>query len=163
LINLTSAVLNIDQTKGSDDWRPKVLRGWLLALLLLLLTSLVIGLAVIFSKFRTSGLYQSFLVSGVNIKVDSKSLESLAPYSIIPTLIAVCVKLWWSSVDETFRRLQPYISMAQDQTQSTKATTLSYLNSPLGWAAGKAARHRHWLLTIVAVGAVLSEICEAPK
>ncbi|PVH89113.1 hypothetical protein DL98DRAFT_565261 [Cadophora sp. DSE1049] len=141
-----------------QDWRPKLLRGWLLGPLLLFLTALVIVISVLFAKYRRSGIYQSFLVSSVNIKVDNRSIEALAPYSIIPTLIAVGVKLWWGSIDEIFRRLQPYVSMAVEPTKARSGTTLSYISSPLVWAVGKAARYRHWLLAVVATGAFLTEI-----
>ncbi|KAE8449814.1 hypothetical protein EG329_007291 [Mollisiaceae sp. DMI_Dod_QoI] len=140
------------------DWRPKILRGSLLAPLLLLLAALVITIAVLYAKYHKSGIYQSFLVSTLNFRIDNLSLEALAPYSIIPTLIAVGVKLWWGSVDETFRRLQPYVSMAHHPSQSTRMAGLSYINAPLLWAVGKAATYRHWLLVVVATGAFLSEI-----
>ncbi|CZR53400.1 uncharacterized protein PAC_03278 [Phialocephala subalpina] len=149
---------SINVQPKSEDWRPKVLRGRLLVPLLLLLVALVITLAVLYAKYRSSGIYQSFLVSTLDFKIDNRSVEALAPYSIIPTLIAVGVKLWWGSVDETFRRLQPYVSMAHHPHESTKMTVLSYLSAPLLWAVGKAAAHRHWLLVVVAAGAFLSEI-----
>ncbi|KAH7399809.1 hypothetical protein BKA64DRAFT_722635 [Cadophora sp. MPI-SDFR-AT-0126] len=144
--------------KPAQDWRPKLLRGWLLGPLLLFLAALVIVISVLFAKYRRSGIYQSFLVSSVNIKVDNRSREALAPYSIIPTLIAVGVKLWWGSIDEIFRRLQPYVSMAVEPTKGRSGTALSYISSPLVWAIGKAARYRHWLLAVVATGAFLTEI-----
>ncbi|KUJ17961.1 uncharacterized protein LY89DRAFT_781079 [Mollisia scopiformis] len=149
---------SVNESSKPEDWRPKVLRGWLLALLLFLLAALVITLAVLYAKFHTSGIHQSFLVSGIDFKIDNRSLEALAPYSIIPTLIAVGIRLWWGSIDETFRRLQPYVSMAHNQSESMKMTVLSYVSAPLVWAAVKAVPYRHWLLVIVAAGAFLSEI-----
>ncbi|RDW71544.1 hypothetical protein BP6252_08107 [Coleophoma cylindrospora] len=143
--------------KGSD-WRPQLLRGWQLIVFLTLLVGIVAALASIYAKYRNTGLYQRFLVSSVNINLDNTSIQAFAPYSILPTFVAVMVKLWWGSIDETFRRLQPYISLAKNPTSNAKGTTLSYISSPLVWAAVKAGRHRHWLLASVATGALLGEV-----
>ncbi|KAH6683362.1 hypothetical protein B0J14DRAFT_556608 [Halenospora varia] len=143
---------------SSGDWRPKVLQVGFLLGLVSLLFALLIAMAVLFAKYKYRGIYQNFLVSSVDIKLDNTSLEALAPYSIIPTLLAVGIKLWWSTIDQTFRRLQPYISLARDQKQEPGLSKLSYISSPLGWAALKASKHRHWLLAFIAGCAVLSEI-----
>ncbi|RDW82963.1 hypothetical protein BP5796_04454 [Coleophoma crateriformis] len=145
--------------KGKEsDWRPQLLRGWQLIAFLTLLLGIVAALASIYAKYRNTGLYQQFLVSSVNVNIDNTSIQALAPYSILPTFVAVMVKLWWGSVDETFRRLQPYISLAKNPTSNAKGTTLSYISSPLVWAAVKAGKHRHWLLAGVATGALLGEV-----
>lgn len=143
-----------------SDWRPQVLRGWLLITFLTIILGIVVTLATVYAKYRNTGLYQRFLVSSFDFDINNTSIQAFAPYSIIPTLVAVMVKLWWGSVDETFRRLQPYVSMAKEPTPNDKGTMVSYLSSPLVWAAIKAGKHRHWLLAVVATGAFLTEICE---
>jgi len=137
-----------------------VIRGWLLIALLTLLLALVATLVVLFAMYRNSGIYQHFLVTTINIQFRNRAIEALAPYSIIPTLIAVSIKLWWESIDQTFRRLQPYVSMACRPTRSSVGASLSYTTTPVGLVAGKAAKSQQWLLALVAVGALLAQICE---
>jgi len=129
-------------------------------MILVSLTALIATLAALFRTFQDSGISQSHLTSRPGLSTDNSSLTSIAPYSIIPTLIAVGVKLWWDSMDQTFRRLQPFMSMARRPTPTTQSTSLSYINTPLIWTAGKAAQNQHFLLALVATAAVLTEICE---
>jgi hypothetical protein len=131
---------------AADDWCPKVIRGRFLAFLMVLLVATMITLAALFGVFRYKGIY--------------KSVTALAPYSIIPTLIALSIKLWWASIDETFRRLQPFVTMAEKATPNSRGATSSYANTPLIWTAVKAAMNREFLLTVVAIGAVLTQICK---
>lgn len=91
---------------------------------------------------------------------EDSTIRVLGPYSIIPTLLAVSIKIWWESIDQTFRRLQPYVSMARNPTESSRGPNLTYINSPSLWAAGEAVKYRHWLFTLVASGAVFAEICQ---
>lgn len=137
-----------------------MIRAWLLIMFLTILLALVTMLAVLFAMYHSTGILQRLLVTSLNIHIRNREVEALAPYSIIPTLIAISVKLWWESIDQTFRRLQPYVSMARNPTGKLAGASLSYHGTPVGWAAGKAANSRHWLLTLVAIGALLAQICE---
>jgi hypothetical protein len=145
---------------NSKDWRPKPLRGWVLALLLISLGSILVTLSILFSVFRDSGVSQTSLASNSHSNNDNSALTALAPYSIIPTLIAVGIKIWWDSIDQTFRRLQPHVSMAQGPTSNSRGIDLSYVNSSILWIVGKAVSNRHFLLALITTGAVVSEICE---
>jgi hypothetical protein len=145
---------------AADDWCPKVIRGRFLAFLMVLLIATMITLAALFGVFRYKGIYQQILFSKLNVDFENKSVTALAPYSIIPTLIALSIKLWWASIDETFRRLQPFVTMAEKATPNSRGATSSYANTPLIWTAVKAAMNREFLLTVVAIGAVLTQICK---
>ncbi len=86
-------------------------------------------------------------------------LSTIATYSIIPTLLAVCVGLWWGSMETDFRTLQPYLAMTRRPVTFANGVNLSYQSSYLLWAAIKAAFHSHWLLTFVCTGAFFSQAC----
>ena len=142
----------------SKDWRPKILRGWLLALLSIFLAAIGVALGITFSVFPNSGMSHTPLISNPTVSSDNSALVALAPYSVVPTLLAVCVKLWWELTDAVFRRFQPYISMEKRPMPVSKGANLSYINSPVIWIVGKALTQRHFLLALVTFGTVLSNI-----
>jgi hypothetical protein len=142
----------------SKNWRPKVLRGWVLALLSISLAAFLVALGISFSVFHDTGIFHTPFKSNPDVSNDNSALIALAPYSVIPTLLAVCVKLWRGSIDDTFRRLQPYISMAQGPVPVSRGSNLSYINSPVLWIVGKAISNKHFLLALVTIGTLLSEV-----
>jgi hypothetical protein len=144
------------------NWRPQIFQGWILALLLISLASILVTLSILYSIFCHTGISRMPLISSPTLDNDDTTLTALAPYSIIPTLMAVGVKLWWNSLDAAFRRLQPFVSMAQGPTLSSKGTKLSYANSPSLWIAGKALSNHHFLLALITTCTVLSDICTSP-
>jgi hypothetical protein len=148
------------QRANSKTWSPSVLRGYALTLLLLSFLAIIVTLGILYSQFRISGI-TSFNPFLMNPNMDKTSVIAMAPYSIISTVITVVLSIWWGSVHQTFRRLQPYISMAQQPTPSSQGTELSYNNYFPPAVAIKAAFHRHWLLALIAAAAMLSEIRES--
>lgn len=137
-----------------------MIRGRLLITLLALLLGLVTGLTAIFVIYRGRGIYQNLLTTTLDITFKNNTVEALAPYSIIPTLIAVGVKLWWESIDQVYRRLQPYISMARKPTKASVGIYSSYSTAVVGWAAAKSIHHRQWLLALVTIGTLFVQICK---
>lgn len=127
-------------------------------LLLSLLTAVFATILVLFVLAHTAGLYQSAFTYESSLLPSQSDLFTFAPYSIVPTLLAVIVALWWDNLDETFRRLQPYVTMAQKALPATPIVGLSYLAThPIGSVA-KALRSGHWLVALVSAGAVLGQV-----
>ncbi|CZR68661.1 uncharacterized protein PAC_18560 [Phialocephala subalpina] len=142
----------------SKDWRPFVLKGWGGLSLILALASLITALSVLFAKSRIPGLYETGLVYSHSITFKNLYVTSLAPYSIIPTLVAVGVRFWWRGLESTFKRVQPYVSMAKRPVALSAGPALSYNTLPPVYSVWKAARHRHWLLAFVCIGAALVDV-----
>jgi hypothetical protein len=107
-----------------------------------------------------SRLHQTFFVYQTNLAVFKESVTGISPVSIIPTLFAVGVGLWWSAMDKNFRRLQPFISMSKSPTTFSHGASLSYQTSYWLWAAIRAARNKHWLLCLITIGTTFSQVCE---
>jgi hypothetical protein len=145
-----------------EDWRPMVLHGWSGIAILLLLFTLIAGIAALFIESRRSALYQTAFVYQKSISLGNGITADLTPYSIIPTLIAVIVKLWWGDLEGTFKRLQPYVMMARQPTKASRGLTLSYIDSVMLWASWKAVTKKHWLLVLISLGAFTTEICKFP-
>ena len=122
---------------------------------------LIAAIAALFAESRRSALYQTIFVYQKNISVGKGFTTDIAPYSIIPTLLAVIVKLWWGALEGTFKRLQPSVTMARRPTKASEALSLSYVDSVMLWASWKASKNKHWLLALITLGAFLTEVCES--
>lgn len=104
-------------------------------------------------------LYQKLFIYETQISLFHRKLPAVAPISIIPTLFAVGINLWWGAMDGTFRRLQPYISMANAPIEASNGAMLSYQGTYWMAAAVKAFNHKHFLLCLIAFGTSLSPVC----
>lgn len=149
-----------EATQLDDDWRPAVLRRWTGMTLLVLLACLAAALISLIVESRgPGGLRQSAFVFKGTLTFGKASAVDIAPYSIIPTIFAVAVRLWWGALEEAFKRLQPYVTMAKTPTKASHGIALSYINSPMILASGRALIKGHWLLALVCFGAFSTEIC----
>ncbi|PVH86048.1 hypothetical protein DL98DRAFT_450848 [Cadophora sp. DSE1049] len=140
------------------QWEPKILSTWAICGLIFVLTALLVIIAVLYWYSKTHGLYQSAFVYQVEWNIGDYSLGYIAPYSIVPTLLAVIVGLWWGALESIFRTAQPFISMAKGPATGGKGSGLSYQSSYLAWAGIRAINRQHWLLAFVCTGAFLSQI-----
>ena len=145
---------------SSKNWRPKLLRWWLLGPLLVSLFAIILAAAISYSLYSDSGISQSLVSSEFNLNRDDKLLIDWAPYSIVPTLLAVALMLWWDAMDQKLRQLQPFVSMTKQATSLENGAKLSYAATPILWIIGKAARNQHLLVSVVAFGVLLSQIRE---
>ncbi|KAI4864223.1 hypothetical protein F4820DRAFT_458947 [Hypoxylon rubiginosum] len=136
----------------------KVFKFWTLLALFALLTSILISIAVLFWYNNTSGLYQTAFVYAIDISANGINLGPINPASIITTLIAVCIGLWWGSLDTTLRRVQPFLALAKESVIGSKGVSVSYRSSYLLWAAFRAVKRRHLVLVLICTGAFFAEI-----
>lgn len=119
------------------------------------------GLALLFAMSESRGIYQAGFVYQFSISSKDGYITSLAPYSIIPTFIAVGTRFWWVALDETFKRLQPYVTMTKRPVPISAGPALSYQNLSPVWSVFKAVRMKHWLLALICTGTVLMEGCKS--
>lgn len=141
------------------DWRPSVLRGQTGGFFLFSLAIVLSSLICLYVMARTVRIHQSALVYETSIRVFDNTTR-LAPYSIIPTLIALGLKLWFSAVGDTMKRFQPFLSMAKNPTVARESLLAEYSNTPLVLISAKASRHSHRILASVGLGAIATEACE---
>ncbi|OAG04039.1 uncharacterized protein CC84DRAFT_1149876 [Paraphaeosphaeria sporulosa] len=105
-----------------------------------------------------SELYQKAFTYETDLSRFGLSISSFAPISIAPTVISIVITLWWDQLDMTFRVLQPYIAMSRAPTSMKSGAGLTYRSKTWMGAAMKAARHRHWVLFLVALGSTLCQV-----
>lgn len=132
-------------------------------------TSMIYGLAVLLSAVLTTlavlywysqhgSLSQTAFVYEARVKIAGPTYGKLAPYSIVPTLLAVAIGLWWASMDAVFRQAQPFIDQARAPIASRSGSGMSYQSTYLLWAAFRALLRHYWLLALVSTGAFLAQI-----
>jgi hypothetical protein len=156
---LSSAVENITPKFASRlEWRPWVIRLRGLMGLIICLICLIVGLAVLKLFADRQELYRTAFVYQASFSIFNTRISTIAPYSIVPTVLAVAIGLWWDSLDWSFRLLQPYVSMANSSPRLQKGAGQSYRTSYWFWAAIKAFRNKHWILFIVTLGSTLSQV-----
>ena len=100
---MAAEIIKLRGKSIKTDWRPTVLRGWNGLAILIVFTILIVGLVILYVEAHRSALHQTVFVYEFKFSLENKALTALAPYSIIPTLIAVLIKLWWSALEDTFK------------------------------------------------------------
>jgi hypothetical protein len=126
-----STVTDSSKRNTRTDWRPTILHGWSGASASLFMVALIVGISILYVKSKASALYQTFFVYQKTYSIGKGITANIAPYSIIPTLLAIVVKLWWGGLEDTFKRLQPYVAMRRQPTKATRGIALSYVDSVL--------------------------------
>ncbi|KAF1959391.1 hypothetical protein CC80DRAFT_585878 [Byssothecium circinans] len=147
------------RSKSHDlDWCPFPLHRITGSMLVPASPRVIVALLTIYSKSRKRPLYQSAFTYKSGIRFGNLNIMTLAPYGIVPTLLAVLIKLWWSAIDSVYRRLAPLLTMAKDPSpKASKGSSLTYLTSPILWITLLALRRRHLLLALVTLGTLASE------
>lgn len=150
--------LKVHGSTQPEKSTPPFLRLPLLLGLVAALVSVVVGIVVLYHFAEATGLYERAFIYQVHISWLSNGISTVAPFSIIPTVIATGIGLWWSVIDDDFRRLQPFIAMSKGHPPFSQGVALSYQSSFWLWACVKAAFNKHWLLAILTLGSTLSPI-----
>ncbi|KAI0388910.1 hypothetical protein F5Y17DRAFT_451155 [Xylariaceae sp. FL0594] len=133
---------------------------WMFIALLCLLSAALIVIAYLYWYAQAFGLYQTAFVFEFDVSIGNLSISDVNPASLVTTVVAVSIALWWGALETTLRRIQPFLALAgTPPTKSgSEAVSLSYRSSYLLWATWRALRRSHWILALVCTGAFLSEI-----
>ncbi|KAJ5735058.1 uncharacterized protein N7483_000183 [Penicillium malachiteum] len=145
-------------TRMSENGTPMLLRLPAILGLITILAVVISGIIVLYHFAEGAGLYEKAFVYQVQVSLFNSGVSSVAPFSMIPTLIATGIGLWWGAIDDNFRRLTPFLEMSRENPQLSRGAALSYQSSFWLWACMKAAFNKHWLLSILTFGSSLSPI-----
>lgn len=148
-------------TDSGLDWRPFNLKKRSGALLFLVLMSVTATLVAVYCVSKQRPLYQSIPLYRSDLNLGDIRLATIAPYSIVPTLVAVGLKLWWATIDSAYRRLAPLVTMTRvSGPKASNGVALSYVTTPIIWITHLALRNGHWLLAVVTFSTLTSEILQ---
>ncbi|KAI0192849.1 hypothetical protein F4808DRAFT_475445 [Astrocystis sublimbata] len=129
-----------------------------LATLLVTLTMVLIAILTLYIYSKGHKLYQKAFAYTVSVSVKGVDLGDVNPASILTTLVAIIIGLWWGSLDTNLRRTQPFLAMAKGPVIASKGASISYRSSYLLWASTRAAKRKHWVLFLVCNGTFLTQI-----
>jgi hypothetical protein len=79
-------------------------------------------------------------------------------WTIVPVLAVILIKFCWSLVDEYFRLLQPYISLAGGSASARSSICVDYVSIIEGWIIVKSILRRHYILAAVATLSLGNEV-----
>ncbi|KAH8839594.1 hypothetical protein MCOR27_003172 [Pyricularia oryzae] len=86
---------------------------------------------------------------------DAAVITDRAPWII--TMLAVTIKMGWGGLDADLRMMEPYHILWRRHAPP-KTLTLDYTAMPVGWVAVKGLFNRHFLVFLVGLGTVMSEV-----
>jgi hypothetical protein len=147
----------VERSPIVSDNRPALLRLWMGGLLLVVLLIILASLIALYTISRTIGIHQSAFVYEKSFSLFEHA-RKFAPFSILPTFIAVGVKLWIAAIGDTLKRFQPFISMVDAPSTVERSLLAEYANTPLVLIPLKAAKHNHRVLVLIGLGALATEI-----
>lgn len=160
---LTVIRVAIDKTKKSSKqtWKPALIRTW--SMCALLVAVVLIAVAIITLEYFASRqqLYRSAFIYQLDLRAFN---ARFSPQSVLATLLAVGVSMWWDAIDKTLRTIQPFLSMSKSVVDVRHGAALSYQAAYWFWASLRAAMNSHWLLALVTLGTTLCQVrrCSFP-
>ncbi|OTB09163.1 hypothetical protein M426DRAFT_51381 [Hypoxylon sp. CI-4A] len=84
----------------------------------------------------------------------ASAVTDKAPWVV--TALAVCLKLTWGSLETAVRMMEPYYILSRRHAPA-RTLALDYTALPFAAAAARALFSRHWMVFLVAWGAILVE------
>lgn len=148
------------ESKSSLPWVLHLIPA---ACLFSTLLAVSVAISVLLGYSETDGLYQTAFVYQIGFKLGGMQLEAINPASVLTTLLASSIALWWGSVDSSIRKLQPFLALAKGPVKGKNGAGLSYESSYMLWAAARALKRRQWILVLVTCGAFQAEICQCSR
>jgi hypothetical protein len=139
----------------AKTWKPHVIRTVPLLSLLGAFIAIAVLLLVLHSFAVRQMLYRSAFVYQVDLHIFR---AKFSPHSLLATLVAVGVSMWWDAIDKVLRTVQPFLSMSKVTTDVRLGAALSYQSSYWFRATVRAVSNRHWLLALVTLGTTLCQI-----
>ncbi|THV69114.1 hypothetical protein D6D28_06144 [Aureobasidium pullulans] len=154
--NSDKKLIEAEQLPAIHDARPAVIRLPVGALLTSFLFSLLAGLAVLYRLSSSTGLYQTSVAYQLQLHI-AQTTATLAPYTIVPTFLAIGAKLWFAMVTDSVQKYQPFVAMMGRPAKLSESISVEYHNTPTALVSLKALKSSHWLLALLGVGAFASE------
>jgi hypothetical protein len=81
-----------------------------------------------------------------------------AKFPWLPVLVAVLVKQLWTTLEFAVKMLEPFYALSRGHARPELTLTLDYQGIPYGILPVRALLNRHYLVALVGVGSVLSDV-----
>ncbi|KAH6629643.1 hypothetical protein C7974DRAFT_312087 [Boeremia exigua] len=103
----------LDTSLPSNAATVPVLRVRNLLGLALYILALLAAVSILFGLSQKSNLHQALFTYRANLEVFG-GVKEFSPLAFTSTFLAVAVSLWWESIDNACRTLQPFIAMSSE-------------------------------------------------
>ena len=150
----------LHNSRFRGEWNPWYMRAPSAGILFAILIACIAVLSWAWIEFRGHGIYQNNLLQSKSFKVQGITVFTFSVYSVFPTLLAALIKVYWSSFDDLFRLLTPFVIMAKKPQEPIKGGLLSYITVPIAWVSIIAAKKGHWALLFITLGSLAAEILQ---
>jgi len=146
-------------TSISTNWGPSAFKLSSLLGLLCLTLCYLIGIVVLNTFSESKKLLQPIFVTEAGLPYFKSIPMKFAPISIIPTIFAIGISLWWSMIQEAVCQLSPHILLSNSRGTSLRKT-LQLCYNPMNWPllSIDALNNRHWSLLALVIGSLLGQI-----
>lgn len=84
--------------------------------------------------------------------------QSIRQVPWLPVLVATLIKQLWSTLEFNVKMLEPFHTLSKGNARPDQTLTLDYQGTPYGAILLKSLLNRHWLVALVALGAILADI-----
>lgn len=152
---MARVAVNKTKKPSLQTWKPAVVKSWSMLALLVAFVLIAVAIIILQSFASRQLLYRSAFIYQLDLRAFN---ARFSPQSVLATLLAVGVSMWWDAIDRTLRTVQPFLSMSASTVDVRCGAALSYQASYWLWASVRAVLNSHWLLSLVTFGTTLCQV-----
>jgi hypothetical protein len=150
---------NPELNQSVHDWKPTTLRNASILSLGVCLALFATAIAILYAYASDNQLWRETFIYEVDLELIQDSVARFTPFSIIPTLLAVIVAMWWDAIHHKFCQLQPFIAMTKPEgIKLDEGAGLHYNGTNWVKTAYRAAKNGHWLLWFAVMSNFLCQL-----
>ncbi|BCR84746.1 DUF3433 domain-containing protein [Aspergillus chevalieri] len=76
----------------------------------------------------------------------------------LPVLVATLIKQLWATLEFNVKMMEPFHTLTKGNARPEQTLTLDYQGTPYAVILFKSLRNRHWLVALVGLGSILSDL-----
>lgn len=102
--------------------------------------------------------YLTFLVAAIPVVTYTNANVVAVKLPWLPVLLAVIAKQIWTALEFAIKMLEPFYALSQGNARPENTLTLDYQGTPYGVLPFQAILNKHYLVSLIGVGSILSDI-----
>ncbi|KAI7975876.1 hypothetical protein EIK77_005626 [Talaromyces pinophilus] len=103
-------------------------------------------------------IYLTFLVATIPVVTYTNAKVVVAKLPWLPVLLAVIAKQIWTALEFAIKMLEPFYALSQGNARPENTLTLDYQGIPYGVLPFQAMLNKHYLVSLIGVGSILSDV-----
>lgn len=102
--------------------------------------------------------YLTFLGAAIPIVTYTNANVVAEKLPWLPVLLAVIAKQMWTTLEFAIKMLEPFYALSKGNARPENTLTLDYQGTPYGVLPFQAIMDKHYLVTLVGIGSILSDV-----